>query len=98
MRLRAPRRLLITATAAALGLPLLAAAPTSAGAATTCAAPTSLHVTITTPVRVIYPQRATIAGYAFQDNNAPACGANVSVTATSGAGSGHVQYASKVGV
>src|SRR5690349_18211660 len=97
MKLRAPRSFLLLATAAALGLPLLAVAPTSAGAATGCSAPTSLWVTIATPTRVIYPQRVTVNGYAYQTDHSPACGAAVSVHAVSGKGAGSVQYASKVG-
>jgi hypothetical protein len=98
MHLRTRTKLLLGATAAAaIALPLLVVAPNTAGAATCAAAPTSIHVTITTPARVIYPQKATITGIATQDDSSPACGAVVSITAQSGGGAGQVQYLSTVG-
>ena len=98
MHLRTRTKLLLgSAAAAAVVVPLLVVAPTTAGAATCAAAPTSLHVSIVTPARVIYPQKASITGKATQDDGSPACGAAVSIMAASGGGAGKVQYSSTVG-
>lgn len=101
MHLRTRTKLLLaTVATAAIGVPLLVVAPTTAGAATAAACattPTSLHVALTAPVRVIYPQRATISVAVTQDDASPACGVSVSIVGASGAGPGKVQYSTTTG-